>query len=130
MLCFFGVDSVRLITKMILVVSASSALQSTTAFALDDGWYKAKSATGACAAPMMRSTIAVQQGAPVSVSFTSESLTFPTPIKPSKTPKKTKITDYNGEFEVTIAEPAKNVLTLKFSTGDCPGAEVHYSLSQ
>lgn len=120
----------REISKIILALSVSFIFQSTTAFALDDGWYKAKSATGACAAPMMRSTIAVQQGAPVSVSFTSESLTFPTPIKPSKTPKKTKITDYNGEFEVTIAEPAKNVLTLKFSTGDCPGAEVHYSLSQ
>ena len=120
----------RDVSKMVLALSASFILQSTTAFALDDGWYKAKSATGACIAPMMRSTIAVQQGAPVSLSFTSESLTFPTPIKPSKAPKKTKIIDSTGEFEVTIAEPTKNMLILKFSTGDCPGAEVHYSLSQ
>jgi hypothetical protein len=113
-----------------LALSSSLIIQSPTAFALDDGWYKAKSATGACIEPMMRSTIAVQQGAPISLSFTSESLTFPTPVKPSKTPRKTKIADGSGLFDLTIAEPTKNKLILKFSTGDCPGAEVVYSLAQ
>ena len=120
----------RLVSKIILAVAAPLILQSTAAFALDDGWYKAKSMTGPCTGPMMRSTIAVEQGAPVSLSFTSESLNFPTPVKPSKTTKKTKITDSSGEFEVTIAEPSKNILVIKFLTGDCPAAEVVYGLSQ
>jgi hypothetical protein len=109
---------------MFLAVSAFVLWHSTAAFALDDGWYKAKSATGPCSEPMMRSTIAVQQGAPASISFTGESLMFLAPVKPTKTSKNS-----TGQFDVTIAEPSKNSLTLKFLAGECAKAEVSYSLA-
>lgn len=116
------------ISKKILVLSAVIILQSTTfAFALDDGWYAAKSATGPCTGAMMRSTVAVEQGAPISISFTSESLSFVSPIKASKTPKPTKIADSGGQFDVIIAETSKNILSIKLLTGDCPGSEVLYT---
>ncbi len=98
----------------------------STAWALDDGWYGAKSATGACTEPMMRSTVAVDQGAPVSLSFTSESFSFPNPIKPSKTSKNTKLTGSGEQFDVSIAEIAKNKLTIKLIGGECAGAQVVY----
>ena len=114
---------------MFLAVSAFVLWHSTAAFALDDGWYKAKSATGPCSEPMMRSTIAVQQGAPASISFTGESLMFLAPVKPTKTSKKAVIADSTGQFDVTIAEPSKNSLTLKFLAGEFAKAEVSYSLA-
>lgn len=119
----------RLVTKMALALSSSLIIQSPTAFALDDGWYKAKSATGACSVSMMKATVAVDQGAPISLSFISETFTFPKPVKPTKSAKPTKMTSTNEQFDVQISEPAKNQLKIKLINGECAQAEVIYSLA-
>jgi len=125
----YGVGYVHEISKIILALSVSFIFQSTTAFALDDGWYKAKSATGACPASMMKATVAVDQGAPISLSFISETFTFPKPVKPTKAAKLTKMTSTNEQFDVQISEPAKNQLKIKLINGECAQAEVIYNLA-
>ncbi len=96
------------------------------AWALDDGWYDAKSSTGPCADAMMRSTIAVDQGMPVSLTFTSEAFSFPNPVKPTKAAKTTKIIGGGEQFEVSISEPSKNNLTIKLIGSSCSGAQIIY----
>ena len=107
--------------SIITVISLSS-----TAWALDDGWYGAKSATGPCVDPMMRSTVAVDQGAPVSLSFTSESFSFPNPTKPTKTAKTTKMVGPGEQFDVSIAEISKSKFLIKLVSGECGGAQIIY----
>lgn len=97
-----------------------------SAWALDDGWYSAKSATGSCSGSMMRTTVAVDNGAPVSLSFSSESFTFPAPVKPTKAGKIVKMIGPGEQFDVSIAEPSKNKLALKVIGGECNGAQIIY----
>ncbi|MEI6574525.1 MAG: hypothetical protein WCO61_13405 [Alphaproteobacteria bacterium] len=124
---FLGVRSVKSDVRCFSTILAIAVLGfAPTAWALDDGWYEAKSATGSCTGPMMRSTVAVDQGAPVSLSFTSESFSFPIPIKPSKSAKTTKMTGSGEQFDVSLAEVSKNKLTIKLIGGECRGAQVVY----
>ena len=124
---FLGVRSVKnYVRSMSAITTIAVLVFASTAWALDDGWYGAKSAAGACTGSMMRSTVAVEQGAPISLSFTSETFSFPNPIKPSKSLKNTKMTGPGEQFDVSIAEISKNKLTIKLIGGECAGTQVVY----
>ena len=109
----------------LLAAIGAMTIIASPAMALEDGWYKAKQATGACANDLKDAVLAVEGNRALSLSAEGQSATFIDPAPLDKKPKRMRATAARGTGTVEIfVNPDKSITLKVVEAEECLGAKI------
>jgi len=118
----------RVKVKGLILSAVLLSVSAGTAMALEDGWYRAKEATGSCSNDLKDAVLAIQGNRPLSLSAEGQSATFIDPVQIDKKPRKMKAVAARGTGIIEVYVNSDKTVTVKvIDAQECLGAKIVFT---
>ena len=120
--------TVKSCTSALIGSSVLFVLVTLPALALEDGWYKAKTATGECSEALKEAVLAIQSDKPLSISAGGQSAAIIDPVKIDQKPHRMKATGDRGSGTIEFLVNKDKSIAIKVVDGaECKGAKIIFA---